>query len=199
MPTLVAQLELGPPLRSVAERGYAFVPAALDEAFRARLAAEIAAGPFRQFREEFGQVRQQIDGYDVDAPFDGFAELAALCRDLTRGVREQGTGIRGLASWRVTEVGIAHYRPGSIGITPHMDGKGYRALVAVVTLHGTAPFAICSDREGTVIEGWDARPGDLTLMRGPGLGGVADGRPLHMAGTPPRGERTSIGLRMKPK
>jgi hypothetical protein len=191
-------LDLGPALRAVRKEGAAFVPRSLDESFRRRLWGEVRGGPFQHMVEEFGggRVRQQLDAFDVVAPFDGFQLLAELCRELTSLVREQGRGIRGLATWTPNEVGAARYRPGSFGITPHLDGKWYRRLVAVVTLNGSARFSICRDRAGPAVAEWEAGPGSLVLMRAPGLGGLRDGRPFHMAAGPRRGERCSVGLRM---
>ncbi len=161
-----------------------------------RLSAEAAAGPVRHYREQFGPVRQQIEGFDVVEPYDGFPEIGTLCRALTALVRQQGTGIRGLASWRVNEAGVVLYRPGSIGITPHLDGKRYRRLVAVVTLWGAAELAICRNRAGDVVTTFPATAGSLTLLRGPGLAFCRDGRPFHSVGSPLQGERCAIGLRM---
>jgi hypothetical protein len=165
--------------------------------YLADLREELATGPFRPFGESFGPVRQQIDGYDVALPDGDFPLLSALCRSLRDVVHVHGYGVRGLATWNPNEVGIAHYVPGSIGITPHMDGKRYRRLVVVATVYGRAPFAICGSRDpADVVEQWVAGPGDLVLMRGPGLAGHRDGRPFHLVNGPRRGERLSLGIRM---
>jgi hypothetical protein len=177
--------------------GHARVTGAIRAPFLRTLREELDAGPFRAFRESFGPVRQQIDGYDVALPAPAFPVLGLLCRSLRDLVRDHGAGIRGLATWAPNEVGIAHYVPGSIGITPHMDGKWYRRLVIVATVYGRAPFAICGSRDpADVVERWVSGPGDLVLMRGPGLGGHRDGRPFHLVGGPRRGERLSLGIRM---
>ena len=90
--------------------------------------------------------------------------------------------------------------PGSIGITPHMDGKWFRRLVVVVTVYGRAAFAICGSRDpDDVVERWISGPGDLVLMRGPGLAGNLDGRPFHLVHGPLEGERLSLGIRMAGK
>lgn len=197
MPALVPTLDLRDALQRTRERGAAHVARALDGTFRARLRREVEAGSFRAFRERFGKVRQQIEGYDVNEPFDGFPLLAELRDELTGVVREHGAGIRGLATWRPNEVGVAGYRAGSIGITPHLDGRWYRRLVAVVTLHGRCRFVVCRTRDpGDLLEDWTAGPGDLVLLRGPGLAGVRDGRPFHAVIGPVRGERVSLGFRM---
>lgn len=193
---LVPGLDLRTALRLTAERGYAHVPMALDDAFRAKLWREIRGCPFERFESSFGQVRQEIEGYDVRDPMDGFPVLAELRDELAALVRRHGRGIHGLATWQPNEAGVGLYRPGSIGITPHLDGKWYRRLVAVVTIHGAAPFTVCRDRSGHVIERWRAGPGGLTLLRGPGLAGRRDGRPFHTVEGPRRGERCSIGIRM---
>lgn len=184
-------------MRACAASGHARIPGAIEPAFLRRLKAEVDAGPFRAFGESFGPVRQQIDGYDVELPSAAFPFLGRLCRELGDLVRSHGGGLRGLATWRPNEVGVAHYVPGSIGITPHLDGKWYRRLVVVATVYGRARFAICGSRDPEdVIESWTSVPGDLVLMRGPGLGGARDGRPFHLVEGPRRGERLSLGIRM---
>jgi len=193
---LAAGLDLRSSLRETLERGAAHLSDVLDEAFRRRLRREIEGGPFEPFAETFGKVRQQIEGYDIRDPMEGFPAVAELREELTAVVREHGRGIRGLATWAPNEVGVARYRPGSIGITPHLDGKRYRRLVAVVTVWGRARFSICRDRAGEVVSAWGAGPGSLALLRGPGLGGIRDGRPFHAVGTPRPGDRCSLGFRM---
>lgn len=190
-------VELRPALLRCARDGFGLVPRALTSGFLRTLGDELDAGPFRRFRETFGQVRQQIDGYDVRVPDERFPHLTRLCRELRGVVRTAGRDVRGLTTWTPNEAGITHYVPGSIGITPHMDGRWYRRLVVVVSVHGRAPFAICGSRDpADVVEGWIAEPGDLVLMRGPGLAGARDGRPFHLAGGPRVGERLSVGIRM---
>lgn len=142
-------------------------------------------------------VRMQIEGFDVQEPFEGFPMLAELRDVVAQHVRAQGRGIRGLATWRPNEAGVGVYRPGSVGITAHLDGKWYRRLVAVFTLVGGARFEVRASREGEPVEAWDARAGGVALMRGPGLAGFRDGRPYHAVLGPPRGVRCSVALRMR--
>ena len=194
---VASDLDLRSALVDCARRGHARATGAVTTPFLTSLREELDAGPFRPFRESFGPVRQQIDGYDVALPDPSFPVLATLCRALRDVVHDHGAGIRGLATWTPNEVGIAHYVPGSIGITPHMDGRWYRRLVIVATVYGRAPFAICGSRDPSdVVERWVSAPGDLVLMRGPGLAGHRDGRPFHLVGGPRRGERLSLGIRM---
>jgi hypothetical protein len=194
---LAPGLDLRDALIACATVGHGRVTSAIATDVLRRLRTEIERGHFRPFGESFGEVRQQIDGYDVSVPADGFPLLTALCLDLRDVVRSQGLGLRGLASWAPNEVGVTHYIPGSIGITPHKDGKWYRRMVVVATVYGRAPFAICASRDpDDILERWIAEPGDLVLMRGPGLADARDGRPFHLVEGPRRGERLSLGIRM---
>jgi hypothetical protein len=193
MPELVAAL------RRTAAEGFARVDGVLEDSFRRALWREIQAGPLRRMAGTFGRagVRMEIDGFDVEAPFEGFAATAALAAAFGERVRNDGRGVRGLATWDPNEAGVGIYRPGSVGITAHLDGRWYRRLVAVFTVVGSAPFEIRVSREGELVDAWVARPGGVTLMRGPGLGGARDGRPFHAVAGPRRGIRCSLALRMR--
>ncbi len=186
-------------LRDTAERGFAYVPDALDPAFRTALDQELDAGPWQRFEHDEGAVRMRIEGFDLDAPMDGFSSIAALRDELERVVRRDGSGIRGIATWRPNEAGAVRYEPGAMGITAHMDGKWYRRLVVVVTVRGDAPFSVHQTRTGPAVATWTARAGGLTLMRAPGLAGARDGRPFHSIPGPKRGTRISLALRMAVK
>jgi hypothetical protein len=193
---LARGLDLRRPLSATAAQGYAHVSHAVEGPFLRSLRRELERGPFQRFEGSFGPVRQEIEGYDVLDPMDGFPLVAELRDELAGLLRRNVRGIAGLATWWPNEAGVARYHPGSIGITPHLDGKWYRRLVVVITLNGTAPFSVCRDRAGEVIERWDAGPGSLTLMRAPGLAGSRDGRPFHTVEGPRRGTRCSIAFRM---
>lgn len=187
-------LDLSAALRRVAGRGFASAARVLDPAFLAALVAAVSDGPFEPVPTEVGPVRQETESRNLE-PGEA-AEADILRRALTRLVCERGRGIRGLTTWRPNEVTVQRYLPGAIGITPHLDGKRYRRLVAVLTLEGTARFSIHGERDGPEVAAWDAGPGDLTLLRGPGLADLRDGRPFHAVGAPTHAPRLSLGLRM---
>jgi hypothetical protein len=196
MRTFAPRLSIRRALERTAARGSAYVPDALDPAFRRALDREVDAGPWQRFEHDEGAVRMQIEGFDVEAPMDGFPAIAALREDLERLVRRDGRSIRGLATWRPNEAGAVRYHTGAMGITAHMDGRWYRRLVVVVTVRGDAPFSIHETRSGPAVDTWTARAGGLTLMRAPGLAGGRDGRPFHSIPGPKRGSRLSLALRM---
>jgi len=199
MTSPVARRSLMAALGRTAANGFAHVDDLLDRAFLRALVRELEGGPLRRMAGAFGKagVRMEIDGFDVDAPFDGFPAVAELASSFGERVRIEGAGTRGLRTWSPNEAGVARYRSGSVGVTSHMDGRWYRRLVAVFTLAGSARFEVRASREGDVLEQWAAHAGSVTLMRGPGLGGVRDGRPYHAVEGPTRDTRWSLALRMR--
>jgi hypothetical protein len=194
---LTSGLALAPALRRTALTGHARLDGALEPSACRALWREIRTGPLRSMHGTFGRagVRMEIDGFDVDAPFEGYPVIAELAHAFGALVRERGRGVRGLATWRPNEAGIGVYRPGSVGITAHLDGRWYRRLVAVFTVVGSAAFEVRDGRDGELLDRWGAGPGSLTLLRGPGLGGARDGRPFHAVHGPSRGVRCSLALR----
>jgi hypothetical protein len=198
MRPLTSELDVSEALRRTAAEGYAHVDGVLEPAFARALWAEIRRGPLRTMKGSFGVsgVRMDTRGFDVAAPFAGFDRIDALAGALATRIRDDGAAIRGLRTWRPNEAGIGVYRPGTVGVTAHLDGKWYRRLVVVVTVVGSARFEVRASREGEILDAWLARTGGVTLMRGPGLAGIRDGRPYHAVHGPARGVRCSLALRM---
>ena len=187
--------DLGAALRRVVEDGAAHVPRLLSEPFRRRLQEEIESLPMEPAPEAVGEVRQETETWDLPAGEAPPPAVEALRRSLVRVVR--ASALRGLRTWRPNDVAVQRYRPGSVGITSHRDGKRFRRLVAVVTTAGEAEFAIRRERHGEVVSRWTAGPGSLVLLRGPGLAGARDGRPFHEVSGPRGGVRYSVGFRME--
>jgi hypothetical protein len=185
-------IDLRDAVASVLAHGAAHVPTAIEPDLVRRLQGEIQGGPFEAAPEEVGPVRQRTDAYSMAPPFDG--AVGALAEELAAALRD--TGVRGLRTWVPNDAAVQRYRPGPIGITPHLDGKRFRRVIAVVTTKGRARFALHPSREAEPSKTWIAVPGDLVLLRAPGLGGRRDGRPFHSIGPPDDGVRFSIGLRM---
>ena len=199
MTSVLTRRSLRTALRDTASNGFAHVDGLVEPPLLRALRRELDAGPLRRMAGTFGKagVRMEIDGFDLEAPFDGFPAVYELAAAFEERVRRDGDGIRGLRTWSPIEAGAARYRPGSVGVTAHMDGRWYRRLVAVFTVAGSARFEVRASREGRMLERWDALAGSVTLIRGPGLAGVRDGRPYHAVYGPRRGVRWSLALRMR--
>ena len=99
---------LSPALRRVSGRGFAHVDGLVGEAFLRGLRHEVEGGPLRRMAGTFGAagVRMEIDGYDLETPFEGFPLLTELASSFTSRVRSDGGEIRGLRTWRPNEAGI---------------------------------------------------------------------------------------------
>jgi hypothetical protein len=185
---------MGPNLRdallTVADTGAAFVPHAIPDAFLADVAGEAARITMEPLAPEYGVARQEGSIAVLRGDFDAFPAIAQLRGWLVDAVRAAG-----LDEWCPDEASVQRYEAEALGITPHRDSLRYRYLVAVATIEGTAEFTLCENRDGDPLAVWETHPGSLVLLRGPGLAGVRDGRPIHMVRGPAQGVRTSVGFR----
>ncbi len=192
----VSGLDLGRALQTVATEGFAFVSRGLGDDFRRALQEEVQACPFQPVPGEIGPVRQDTEECVIPTPMDGYPLVARLSGELVALVRDHGRAVAGLEAWVPTAAFVQRYRPGALGITPHLDGRRFGLLVAVFTTNGSAQFSIHETRSGPAVARWEAAPRSLVLLRGPGLAGVEDGRPFHAAGGPYGQERYSVSFRM---
>lgn len=193
---LHADLDLRRSLQALTQVGAAFLPRALNEPFRRRLQREIEAGPFERLPDRIGPVRQEADLFVITGDMAGYPAVARLRADLVAHVRRDGVGLSGLARWWPNEAYVQRYEPGALGVTPHLDSKQFAVLVAIFTIEGSAWFAHCQTRAGEILQEWEAGPGTLTLLRGPGLLDDEDRRPFHTVHGPAAGRRFSITFRM---
>ena len=197
MSGLIDGLDLRAALLGVKEDGAAYVPGALGGEFRRRLQRELEAGPFAPVPRQVGEVSQEVASFLArGVAFDAFPLARELLEELTTVVKRDGVGIKGLSGWKPNVVMVQRFQPGTLGITPHLDGKRFAHLVAIVTTKGTARFTLCRNRKGDPVARWRLGPGSVVLLRAPGFAGVEDGRPFHMVAGPPRGERYSLAFRM---
>jgi hypothetical protein len=203
----VPGLNLATALQTVAQAGAAFVGQALTDPFRRQLQQEVEQGPFEPVPEAIGPVRQETEVYVIPDPCAGahggsapagpaYPCVAALCRAFTEVVRASGRGIGGLDRYAPNVAYVQRYRPGSLGISSHLDGKRFAYLVAVFTSAGSATFSISHTRSGPPVHTWEAGPGSLVLLRGPHLAGVPNGRPFHAVAGPVDQARYSVTFRM---
>ncbi|HEY3701854.1 MAG TPA: hypothetical protein VGL32_06335 [Acidimicrobiales bacterium] len=182
-------------LEEVAGVGHCLVRDALTPAQTAALLAELAPGPFTALEPLIGTVHQRGDGLTVGVGDEAFPLVARMVSELTGEVT--ASRIPGTAGYEPNEITCQRYLDVSSGITPHMDQRRYRVLVAAFTLVGEATFTVFEDRSATkVVRSWTTRGGDLCLLRAPGLAGHSDGRPTHSVAGPATGARVSLTVRM---
>lgn len=192
MPALVNDLDWPLLFREVTEQGAAFAARAIRQSLCDQLAEELCGGPYQLVASEIGPVRQEVESFEVcAAELNRYPVLTSLWDELVGQVQEHG-----VPEWVPNEAAVQRYQPGSLGITPHRDQRRFARLVAVITVTGSAPFTLCRNREGAALCTWDAGEGSLVLLRGAGLDGNPDGRPMHAVGGPSSTPRTSVGIRM---
>lgn len=142
-------------------------------------------------------VRQETEECVIPSPMQGYPLVDRLSGELVALVRVHGRAVAGLGAWVPTAAFVQRYRPGGLGITPHLDGRRFGLLVTVFTTQGSAELSIHETRSGPVVARWDAAPGSLVLLRAPGLAGIDDGRPFHAVGRPRGQGRHSVSFRME--
>lgn len=182
---------------AVATTGFAYVPSAISTLERVAALKEATSVDrrFLPLPDRVNGIRQRAEQLSIrigDPNFPGINDLAA---SLTAAVTS-GEGGVGLERFAPTEARYMRYRGGRAGLGAHRDGTCYWMLVAVYSLSGRATFTIHPDggeRDDIRIL---LQPGDLMLLRAPGLGGCPDGRPLHSVGPPLDNERVSLTIRM---
>jgi hypothetical protein len=143
MTALHPDLDLGRPLETVREAGAAFIPHALNEWFRRQLQHELQAGPFEPLPDQIGPVRQEADLFVVTDAMTAYPAVARLRAELVTRLRRDGPQLAGLARWWPNEAYVQRYEPGSLGVSPHLDSRRFAVLVAILTVEGSARFALC--------------------------------------------------------
>lgn len=93
------------------------------------------------------------------------------------------------------EMSLQLYKKGSIGITPHRDGKSRINLICVFILKGKARYALCDDRAGSNPIYLDTTPGNVIILRGPGFFN-SKYQPFHFL-TDVTEDRIVFGLRQR--
>jgi alkylated DNA repair dioxygenase AlkB len=169
----------------------------LSEEGRDHLAAAAQHLAWRPARPVVGEGERRVyqdfeltQQFPADSPYPEAAvaidaAIAAACHSLPPGLLPTGFYFNDLI--------LQRYAPGSRGITPHRDHLRYGGLVALIILSGDGRFCLCRDRSGSNAREIAASPGDVLLMRAPGLAGSSD-RPFHFLDQITK-ERLSFGLR----
>jgi hypothetical protein len=175
--------DLQPALAEVAETGVAVVPAAVDWT---PLPAELATLRYVEPPEGAHPMTTHSELAVLDS-WDAHPALTLLHKELVTQLA--------VPAWTPNQIFVRRYRDGSEGMTPHRDGSRFRLLVATLTVVGDAQF-FHHNETGEVVTTWSLAPGDLVLLRGPGLTGDEDGRPHHSVSGPAGSFRCSVAFRM---
>lgn len=169
----------------------------IDHASCASLVAALDALSFRKARPVVGEGERAVfQDFDICMPVPADHPVQEL-RRLTEAALQralQSLDPPAIATpFLLNDVVVQRYGPGSAGISPHRDHVRYVGLVALVLLAGDGVFSVCADRSAAGERQVAATPGDLILMRAPGLFGRMD-RPFHRLRAITR-SRITVGLR----
>lgn len=163
----------------------------------AALVAEGRTLAFRAARPVVGEgaaaVYQDFELTMEFPPASGFRALSGVLEDLIAAALRRVDPPPLDGPFRINDLVLQRYPAGCRGITAHRDHLRYSGLVALVVLAGRGRFSICRDRAGHGAREIPAPPGNLILMRAPGLFSRKD-RPFHMLSEITR-ERWSFGMR----
>lgn len=93
------------------------------------------------------------------------------------------------------DLSLQKYARGSIGVTPHKDGKSRINLICIFILTGKAEFGLCEDRNASNPIFLDTTPGNVIILRAPGFF-HSTFQPFHFVRNVTE-ERIVFGLRQK--
>jgi dihydroneopterin aldolase len=158
------------------EQGACSLPI-LTAQYRAKLLKEAEGYEYVRQPEVLagGKVREQISSFNALPEASGFHKVAD---DLAEMLYRKSPAHQFATPLHFNEFNLQRYDKGSLGVTPHKEGKSCRNLIAVFILKGDAKYAICRDRSGSEPIFFDTTPGNVILMRGVGFYGRND-QPMH--------------------
>ncbi|BDD83492.1 hypothetical protein TPB0596_32550 [Tsukamurella pulmonis] len=169
----------------LAQRGYAvlhgaFPPGLCDE-LTADASRYVITPPNRRAGGAFAMTSLTRAG----AP----ARAAAWITDLTARV--------GLTEpFAPNEASYQRYEPNGNGLPPHRDQRYYATCIAIVTLTGSARFAIhAGPGSDDIIDQWTTSARDVILLRGWTPASNADPRPYHRIDPPGASPRLMFQVR----
>lgn len=170
----------------------------LSDAAREKLARAARMLDYAAQPESVGpperRVHQRLASHQLDTGREPFAALARALEALLAEVHASLPHSPWRSAPTFNDFLAQHYPPGSSAITPHLDGKRFVDLVAIVVLAGEGRFCLCDDRAGNGMTEIPAPPGSVIFMRAPGFDGAEDGRPFHCL-PDITVERYTLGLR----
>jgi hypothetical protein len=196
---VLSDLDFGEILKELSSGGATSV-SILDEDFRMALLKEAEGYHYRPEDETVGSgdrlVRQEVSSFENFSAESRYVLLRDSFQELLERSLAKLESCPFETALGFNSMVLQRYEKGSIGITPHRDGSSFINLVCVFVIDGRGRFYVCSDRSGRDAREVDASPGNVIVMRAPGLFSSEDNRPFHYV-TDIRETRYTFGLRQK--
>lgn len=198
MQIFLPELNFDSLLRAVASYGGVFVEQAFTDEYLAYLLEEVEHLDYGEYNssdndsvyEKHRDFRARV--YQTDASIPRLTELVEYI-----GWCMRIPNIRGVNNhlFYPDDVNVWRYSDKSCAIGKHRDYSHDLYLIAGITLTGYCTLEYWGeDKDNTKPKLWQAGPGSLMLLRGPGLC-TNDTRPYHAVNAPLHGERISIVVR----
>jgi hypothetical protein len=167
-------------IRKTATEGATLVEGIIAPEFLAQLAGEVKAGPFEQAQEGAGKVVQRFDRYAFLREPEGMPFLRQLQLATEELIRSSLEICQSLGSWNAIDIVVQRYGYNGV-LTGHKDLARHPYIIASFTVTGSCRFEVLETRDGQVIKSMQPKPGDLMLLRAPGLASPPgiDDRPFH--------------------
>lgn len=172
-------------LKVIRQEGALLLRQFVDEKEQSEIAQEVLSNQLTEVDRTNHTIPEQFE--DIGWQFrEAPPHVFSLGRRICSLVRPE------LSPWFINQVRAQLYKPGEVGIEWHRDYKRDLRMVAVASFLGVAQFDIKLESGET---SWQLEPGDLVLMRGSLLNGLADDRPHHRVSAPEQGRRLSVAYR----
>lgn len=128
------------------------------------------------------------------SPLGRIPSLVSVFHDTRDYIRGLSKFLPNVARWEPDELSLHRYDDPEVGLSFHKDNLRFVRLIAILSLEGQCALAI---RHRGRIQKFPALPGDLMLVRAPGLidSGGEDLRPEHAVVDLLTPTRTSMMLR----
>ncbi|MCO1657326.1 hypothetical protein [Pseudonocardia humida] len=166
------------------QNGYAVLRAEFPQTLTDALVADAQRHEFRLWSPGKGGAFALAALDEPGAPREAAAWLSRAAAD------------HGFAGFTPNEVSYQRYTAGGNGIPPHRDQRYYAACIGIITLRGSATFAVHGSRDrDDVVDEWTTGPGEVILLRGWSPDPDSDPRPYHRIDPPTSGERLMFQAR----
>lgn len=126
-------------------------------------------------------------------PLDSIPRIAAAGQKVTQLISEMSESIPTLKGWAPDEMSMHRYDDAEVGLSFHRDNRCFIGLIAIVSIDGSCDLAV---KRGEAVTLHPAEPGDIMLLRAPGLVETdQEVRPEHAVINLRTPTRTSLMLR----
>lgn len=191
-------MEMREAIHRTAVEGAALVKGVIKGEFLKQLIKELEAGPFEKAAEDIATVKQNFDRYAFFEEAPGMPLLSQMQLFTQSLIRLSAADYPILAEWTAKDIVIQRYGQDGL-LTAHKDLRRHPYLIASFTLTGSCRFELLDNRNGKITKTMIPEPGDLVLLRAPGLANdkSVDDRPFHQVSgsLDPRVPRLSLVFR----